>query len=231
MTSPITLSSSMATQGVLADLTAQFTRDTGQAVQVTAIGGVDAAKRVRAGERFDVVVLAADVIGQLIAEGHLRDGSQADLVISGVSVAVRAGAAQPDLSDEAAVQRAVLAAERVGYSTGPSGVQLLKLFERWGIAAQLQERGRLMQAPPGVPVARLVAQGDVSLGFQQLSELIHAPGITVVAPLPPAIQINTVFSAGLGAGDGSAEGAARLVAFMTSPVAEAAKRSHGMQAV
>jgi molybdate transport system substrate-binding protein len=231
MSPSLSLISSMATKGVLADLTAQFTRDTGIDVAVTAIGGVDATKRVQAGEVFDLIVLASNTIAQLIEQGHVRPGTHTDLVNSGVSVAVKTGAARPDLSTSAAVQQAVLAADKVGYSTGPSGVELIKLFERWGIAEGLREQGRLMQAPPGVPVARLVAQGDVSLGFQQLSELIHAPGITVVAPLPDDIQINTVFSAGISTGSQQAELAAQLLAFMASAQAEGAKRANGMTPV
>lgn len=231
MSSSISLISSMATKGVLADLTTQFSWETGISVAVTAIGGVDATKRVQAGEVFDVIVLASNTIAQLIEQGHVRPGTHTDLVNSGVSVAVKAGAVQPDLSTSAAVRQAVLAADKVGYSTGPSGVELIKLFERWGIADELRAKGRLMQAPPGVPVARLVAQGDVSLGFQQLSELIHAPGITVVAPLPEVIQINTVFSAGISSGSHAVELAARLLSYMASPQAAAAKRGNGMEPV
>ena len=89
--------------------------------------------------------------------------------------------ARPDVADEAALKRAVLAARRISYSTGPSGVHLAKLFERWGIAAEIASR--LVQAPPGVPVGSLVARGDVDLGFQQLSELMHLDGIDVLGRL------------------------------------------------
>jgi molybdate transport system substrate-binding protein len=76
----------------------------------------------------------------------------------------------------------VLAATSLSYSTGPSGVQLARLFERWGIADRIRER--IVQAPPGVPVGQLVADGKVALGFQQLSEMMNLPGIDVLGPLP-----------------------------------------------
>ena len=88
---------------------------------------------------------------------------------------------------------------------------------------------RIVQAPPGVPVARLVAQGDVALGFQQLSELLHAPGIAIVGPLPPGVQLMTTFSAALAVTCTQPEAARALLAFMASPAAAEAKRRHGME--
>lgn len=212
----------MATRQVLAELTAGFTRP----VTIESVGGVDAAKRVQAGEAFDVVVLASDAIDKLLASGHLQPGSKVDWVRSGVAVAVRAGAPLPDLSSEDAVRRAVLAARSVSVSTGPSGVALNKLFERWGIADEIA--ARMVQAPPGVPVGSLVADGRVELGFQQLSELLHVQGIAIAGPLPPAIQITTTFSAGIGVQSQQAGAARELLAYMASPAAADAKRRQGM---
>lgn len=219
--------SSMATRQVLAELTAAYTARSGQAVAIESVGGVDAAKRVQAGEAFDLVILASDAIDKLMAAGHLRPG-RVDLVKSGVAACVRAGAAVPDLSSEAAVKAAVLAAEKISYSTGPSGVALQKLFEHWGIAEAVA--GKTVQAPPGVPVASLVAQGQVALGFQQLSELLHVEGITIAGPLPEPIQITTVFSAGIGLNTPRADAVRALLAFMTSREADAAKQRQGMAA-
>lgn len=226
MSAPITGISSMATKGLLAELAQAYQQRSGQGVAIEAVGGVDAAKRVQAGEAFDVVVLASDAIDKLLAAGHLMPGSKVDLVRSGVSVAVRAGAPRPDIGSEEALKRAVLAARTVGYSTGPSGVQLAKLFERWGIGEQIA--ARIVTAPPGVPVGALVAKGEVELGFQQLSELMHLEGIDVLGALPEPVQIVTTFSAGVGAKSAQPDAARALLQFMASPAAADAKRRQGM---
>ena len=219
--------SSMATRQVLAELVAGFMQQSGVEAAIESVGGVDAARRVQAGEAFDVVVLASDAIDKLHAAGHLLPGSTIDWVRSGVAVAVPAGAVLPDITTEDAVRQAVLAARSISYSTGPSGVALAQLFERWGISGKIAPR--LVQAPPGVPVGSLVAKGEVALGFQQLSELLHVPGIAIVGPLPPAIQITTTFSAGIGALSQQADAARALLAYMASPQAAQAKRNQGME--
>jgi molybdate transport system substrate-binding protein len=223
----ITGISSMATRRVLAELAGAYLQRSGVAVAFESVGGVDAAKRVQAGEPFDVVVLAADAIDKLVAAGRVVAGSRTDLVRSGVAIAVREGSARPDIGSEEALRSAVLSARTLGYSTGPSGVALTKLFERWGIADTV--RDRIVQAPPGVPVGRLVAGGEVELGFQQLSELMHLPGIDVLGPMPPGSEIATTFSAGLCATAVQPEAVRALLAFMRSPAAVDAKRRHGME--
>jgi len=223
----ITGISSMATRQVLADLALAYERQAGRAVSIESVGGVDAARRVQAGEAFDAVWLASDAIDRLLDSGRVLAGSRVDLVRSAVAIAVREGATAPDIGTEAAVKRAVREARRISCSTGPSGVYLAKLFERWGLADEIQPR--LVQAPPGVPVGTLVARGEVDLGFQQLSELMHLGGITVLGTLPPAIEYITTFSGAVCATSGQAEAARALLAFMASPGAAATKRRHGME--
>jgi molybdate transport system substrate-binding protein len=216
----------MATRQVLGELARAYEQRTGRPVHIESIGGVDAAKRVAAGEAFDFVVLASDAIDKLVAGGSVVAGTRVDLVNSGVAIAVRAGAPRPDVVSEEALKQAVLAAASIGYSTGPSGVALLKLFERWGIASALQ--GRLVQAPPGIPVGSLVAKGEVALGFQQLSELIHLQGIDLLGAMPAAVAIDTIFSGGLCRASTQGEAVHDLLAFMASADAAEAKRRNGM---
>lgn len=220
--------SSMATRQVLAELAALWQAGGGPLVAIESVGGVDAARRVQAGEEaFDLVFLAMDALARLAAAGCLVEGSQVALMRSSTAVAVRAGAPLPAIDSEDAVRAAVLAAPSIGYSTGPSGTALQALFARWGLAETLAPR--LVQARPGVPVATLVAGGEAALGFQQLSELVNAPGIQVVGALPEAIAIDTVFGAAIVAGSPAERQAADLLAFMASPAATAAKQCQGMR--
>ncbi|WP_255435293.1 substrate-binding domain-containing protein [Rhodoferax sp. BLA1] len=223
---PLTGISSMATRQLLAELTQAYAKRSGQVVCIESVGGVDAAKRVQAGEVFDLVVLASDAMAKLIAAGYLSAESLTPLVHSGVAVAVPVGSAVLDISSEEALREAVLAAPTLAYSTGPSGVALAQLFERWGITGHI--KNRLVTAPPGVPVGSLVAKGEVSLGFQQLSELIHVPGILVLGPLPDVIQITTTFSAAMTSACTRPTEVQALLSFMASSEVAVLKQKQGM---
>ena len=219
--------SSMAMRHVLTELSDAYERQSGQPVAVVSAGGVDAARRVEDGEAFDFVVLAASAIEKLAAGGRVDPESRTDLARSPVAMAVAAGATRPDISSEPAIRDAVLRARSIGYSTGPSGEHLVGLFKRWGIADL--SAPRIVQAPPGVPVATLVARGDVELCFQQLSELMHVPGVDVIGLLPPEIQLTTVFAAAVCRTSSCPVDAAALLSFLASSEAAAAKRRHGME--
>ena len=223
------LLSSMAARDLLVELAACGARELSQPIEASAGGGVDVLKRIQGGEATDIVVLSAQVVDKLIAEGHLLAYSRTDLVKSGVAIAVPAGASHPDISSEAAVKQAVRSARAPGYSTGPSGVYLEKLFERWGILEET--RSRMVCAPPGVPVASLVARGECDLGFQQLSEMATAPGIDVLGPLPPAIQLYTVFSGAISAHSRHAAAARHVLEYFASPAVADVKLRHSMQLV
>lgn len=225
--SPLKMISSMATRELLAALAAEYQHDTGRTVLSEGAGGVDVAKRVAAGETQDVVVLAVSAIDKLIADGALLADSRVDLVRSGVAMAVPAGAPRPPVTTAEDVKAAILAAPTLSYSTGPSGVYLEKLFKHWGILDQI--RPRIVVPPPGVPVGSLIAAGRAALGFQQLSELMNLPGITVLGALPDSIQTVTVFSGGICAASSQPVAARQLLLYMQAPAATALKRRHGME--
>lgn len=223
------LISSMATRQLLADLAAQWQGKSGVEVALEAVGGVDAAKRVQVGEAFDAVVLASEAIDKLIASGQVVTGSRVDLVQSSVAVAVKLGAPVPDIHSEALLRSAIEVAPSIGFSTGPSGVGLVKLFERWGLSEAVQSR--IVQAQPGVPVGSLVARGEVALGFQQLSELMQLEGITVVGLLPESVAIRTIFSAAVCSASSQRQALADFLAFMVSKEVTNTKLQHGMQGI
>jgi len=226
--SPLKLISSMATREVLGEMVSHYQRAAARSVTAEAAGGVDVAKRVQTGEAVDVVVLASNAIDKLIAEKKLLAGSRVDLVKSGIAIAVRACSPTPAIGSEEAVKEAVLAARSLSYSTGPSGIYLEEMFQRWGILEDI--RSRIVVPPPGVPVGSLVASGAAELGFQQLSELLNLPGIEVIGPLPPEIQSITIFSGAIAVGCGDQEAARALLDYMASPASLGSKRRHGMEA-
>ncbi len=221
--------SSMATRGLLAALAPLCAPGVGTALDVESLGGVDVLRRVQAGDPVDLVFLASDAIDRLLSSGHLQEGSRVDLVRSEVAVAVPEGAAWPDLRSESALREAVLAAPTVSYSTGPSGVAVQALFERWGMGAVM--KARTVVAPPGVPVAALLASGQAALGFQQLAELMGEPGIQVAGLMPPEVRITTVFSGAVGIHTAQADAARQVLTFLASEGLTDVKRQHGMDPV
>jgi molybdate transport system substrate-binding protein len=226
----LTAISSMATKALLADLSQGFARDTGVHVKLESAGGVDVAKRVQSGEAFDLVFLAADAIERLQNAGHLQPGSRCDWVDSPVAVAVASNSVVPAISTEAELHAAVLAAPSLSYSTGPSGTYLEQLFTRWGVMDDIKPR--IVVPPPGTPVASLVAQGRAALGFQQRSELMNQPGITVIGDLPAEVACITRFSAGIGLAcsqDQTRYELARgFLHYLASAQVRALKQLHGM---
>jgi molybdate transport system substrate-binding protein len=219
--------SSMATRQILADLVRGYETETGWTVNIQSMGGVVAAQRVRDGEPFDIVVLAADALEKLEAENHIVAGSRVGFARSAIAMAVKAGSTRPRWNDESDVKQAVLNARTVAYSTGPSGVHLANLLKKWRIDQIVEPR--LVAAPPGVPVGALIARGDAEIGFQQLSELMGEPGAEIVDLLPEPVQSITLFSIGLGIRSTNILPSRGLYAYLTSTKAHEAIRRHGME--
>ena len=153
--------------------------------------------------------------------------SRVDLAKSGVGVGVKAGAPKPDISTTEALKRTLSAAKSIGYSTGPSGIYMIGVFQRMGIADEIKHK--LKQTPTGVFVGSIIANGEAEIGFQQVSELSHFAGVDYVGPLPAEIQQFTIFSSGIIAGAKEADAAKALVNFITAPAAAAAFKRIGME--
>jgi molybdate transport system substrate-binding protein len=223
----IKVMASAAVKETYLELVPQFEKATGHNVVTIWSGTADMMKRLKGGETVDLVIIGSNSLDELIKLGKIEPGSRVDFVKSGVGVAVRAGARKLDISSGDAVKLALLSASSIGYSSGPSGVYLDGLFQRMGIADQL--RSKLKQPPSGGSVGEMVARGEVEIGFQQVSELIHLRGIDFLGPLPPDIQQITIFSSGIHTGATKPEAAKTLVKFLTSPSAAMVIRINGME--
>jgi len=197
-------------------------------VRVESVGGVDAARRVAAGEALDFVVLAQAAIDALARDGHVDPASRVTLARSSMAMAVAEHVDVPAMDTPDAVREAVLGAPRIAYSTGPSGHHLLELLARWGIAERVATR--LVQAPPGVSVASVIARGDAAIGFQQASELVGVAGIRVAGVLPAAIAATTAFSGAVCRASRQPSRARAVLAYFVSDEAAAARPRYGLDA-
>jgi molybdate transport system substrate-binding protein len=219
--------STQAPEQAYRELAPQFEKASGHTVTTIFTGTLDVQKRIAAGEAYDLIIMAGPAIDDFIKSGKIVAGSRVDIAKSGVGVAVHAGAPKPDIGTTEAVKKTLLAAKSIGYSTGPSGVYLTGLFRRLGVADQIKDK--LKQTPTGVFVGNLVASGEAEVGFQQVSELAHFPGVDYVGPLPADIQEITVFSAGIQAGSRQADAAKAWVKFLTAPAAAAVYKAKGLE--
>jgi molybdate transport system substrate-binding protein len=219
--------STQATEEAYRELVPQFEKDTGHKVTTVFTGTLDANKRLAAGETYDLLIMSGPSIDEHIKAGKVVPGSRVDLAKSGVGVGVKAGAPKPDISTTEALKKTLLAAKSIGYSTGPSGVYVIGLFQRMGIADEV--KGKLKQTPTGVFVGSIIASGEAEIGFQQVSELSHFAGVDYVGPLPADVQQFTTFSSGIVAGTKEADAAKALVKFITAPAAAAAFKKRGME--
>jgi molybdate transport system substrate-binding protein len=215
--------SSMAVREALTELAPRFERESGHRVLAQWVGGADIGKRLRAGDACDLVIMAAAGVDALAKEGLVAAGSRVDLVRSRIGVAVACGAPWPDITSAEAVRRAVENAKRVAYSSGPSGVYLAEVFKRWGIGS-----AKLHQTTPGMAAGEVVARGEADLAFQQVSELLPVKGIDIAGPLPPDLQLVTVFSAGTSARAAERDAAAALTRFLTSGEVVPVLARHGL---
>src|SRR5476651_790048 len=223
----ITVLSTQATEQAYRELLPQFEKATGHTVKITYTGTLDAKKRIAAGEFFDLLIMASPEIESFLASGTLAPGSRVDLAKSGVGIGVKAGAPKPDISSTEAFKKSLLAAKSIGYSTGPSGVYVIGLFDKLGIADAVKPK--LKQTGTGVFVGTIVASGEAEIGIQQVSEMSQFPGVDYVGPLPADIQRMTIFTSGLSANAKQPEAAKALVKFTTTPSAGEAFKRRGME--
>lgn len=223
----ITVLASGATKEVIVELIPHFEKSSGNKVAITWTGTENIKKRIAAGEVYDLVIVGGPVIDAFSQQGKVVPGSRVDLMKSGVGAAVRAGAPKPDIGSGEALRKTLLAVKSIGYSSGPSGDYVVSLIERMGIADQVKPK--MKQVPSGTRISTIIESGEVEIGFQQVSELIHEKGIDYLGPLPSDVQKITVFSAGLHTGAKEPEAAKALVKTLTGSGAASVIKEHGME--
>ncbi|HEX4368475.1 MAG TPA: substrate-binding domain-containing protein [Rhodopila sp.] len=224
---PLRVLSTLAVMGAMRDLTAQYERETGTPVEANFAPTVALLDRLRAHDAADIAILTAQGIDDLSREGIIRPGTRSDVALSFVGIAMKTGASRPDIETVAAFRQALLSARSIAYSRiGASGIFFAGLIERLGIAAEVNAKAVIV--PSGFTAER-VANGEVELAVQQISELMVVPGIEVVGPLPAEIQTVATFSAGILASSERAEASASFLRFLTSPAIAPALRRAGLQ--
>ena len=218
--------STQATEEAYKELVPQFEKASSHKVTTVFTGTLDALKRLGNGEAYDLLIMARQQIDELSQSGKVVAGSRTDIAKSGVGVAVGKGKPKPDISTVDALKKSLLAAKSIGYSTGPSGIYVVTMFQKMSIADEIKTK--LKQTPTGVFVGSIIASGEAEIGFQQVSELSFFPGIDYVGPIPAEVQLITIFSAGIPAGTKQADAAKALVSFITAPAAAVIFKKHAL---
>jgi molybdate transport system substrate-binding protein len=223
------LLSTLAVQGALPSIVAGYEAATGIRVEAQLAPTNALLARIAAGETADAAIITRAAADDLAARGVLVPESVTDVGVSLVGMAVKAGAAKPDISSVEALKAALLGARSIAYSRiGASGVFFAELIRRLGIADEVNGKATVI---PGGLTAELAARGEVELAVQQVSELMVVPGIEVVGPLPPGAESRTIFAAGIFARSANPAEARQLLTHLRSPGAAQALTAAGLQPV
>jgi molybdate transport system substrate-binding protein len=215
---------------VLLALLPEFEKQTGHKATIDndTVGAL--AKRIEAGENFDLAVLTPGAIDSLSNKGKFVAGSRTNLARVGIGVVVKEGTPKPDIGSDEAFKKALLAAKSIAYidpaAGGSSGIYVAGLLDRLGIAAEMKGKSKLI---PGGRVAEHIARGEAELGIHQISEILPVKGVTLVGPLPADIQSYTVYAAAVGANAKAADAARDLLKALKAPAAADVLKAKGME--
>jgi molybdate transport system substrate-binding protein len=233
MTSEIKVLATTAMKTSLDELTPEFERTTGTTPSYVFGPSARIAKMVGDGEPHDVAIVTDHGHDDLTRQGRLVPGIRADICKSAMALAIQKGAPRPDISSAAKFKETMLAAKSIGMSKlvggGQSGANLAKIFEKLGITEAMMAKAVFGPGGPEGLIGNYLLRKEVEIGIQQTSELMAVPGIDIVGPLPPDIQMKTVFSAGLSANAKNVEGAKALIHFLTTPKAVAVIKAKGTE--
>ncbi|MEH2508375.1 molybdate transport system substrate-binding protein [Bradyrhizobium sp. AZCC 1578] len=227
MVDTVRMLSTLALKGAVQSLAGQYRAAGGARIDADFAPTLALLDRLRAGEAADVVILTREGLDEVAREGRVVTETCVDLARSFVGIAVKAGAAHPDIATEAALRAALLGARSVAYSRlGASGILFARLIEQLGIAAEVNARAQII--PQGFTAEKLVT-GEADLAVQQISELKQVGGIEVVGAIPRDLQTPAVFSAGRMVASDKPDEADRLLRFLASPAVAPALRESGLE--
>lgn len=214
-------------KSVLEELAPQFEKATGHKLIIRFAPAADLKGQIEKGEAFDLAILTAAAIDDLIKQGKLDAATRANIANSGAGVAIKKGAPKPDIATADAFKRTLLNAKSIAYvGTGATGANMRKIFAQLGISEDMKAKTRLLS---GISAADAVARGEAELGFTQISEILPVAGAELAGPLPPEVQIYTAFPAAVGASAKEPVAAKSLLDFLRTPAAAALIKAKGME--
>lgn len=219
----LTVLSSNATKAVVEELGPQFEKTTNQKIVFKFGNSAELKSRIEKGEAFDVAILTAPLIGELVTLGKLTAATRTDIARAGAGMAVHAQATKPDISTADTLKGALLNARSIAYvGQGATAVIMRSIFEKLGITEAMSAKTKLVAS-----AAHAVAAKEAELGFTQISEILNVPGAVLAGPLPAALQVYTTFQAASAATASPA--AAAFIKFLTAPEAAAVIKTKGME--
>ncbi len=218
---------SNALKSTIEEATPQFEKASGNKLSVTFGAAAELKAEIEKGAPIDVAILTTATTDDLVKEGKLVAAGRADVARSGAGVAVRKGAPKPDISTTAAFRQALLSAKSIGFvGAGATAPYIRSLFDRLGIADEV--KGKLKVLPATNPAANAVANGEAELGITQISEILPYAGAELLGPLPPEIQLYTVYPAAVAVGTKEGAAAEAFIKFLASPPAVAVLKAKGL---
>jgi 4-carboxymuconolactone decarboxylase len=219
----LTVLSSNATKAVVEELGPQFENTSKQKIVFKFGNSAELKARIEKGEAFDVAILTAPLVGELVTLGKLTAATRTDIARAGVGMAVHAQATKPDISTPDALKGALINARSIAYvGQGATAVIMRAIFEKLGITEAMNAKTKLVAS-----AAHAVADKEAELGFTQISEILNVPGAVLAGPLPGGLQVYTTFQAA--SAPAASPAAATFIKFLTAPSAAAVIKTKGMQ--
>lgn len=226
-TATLTVLSSNGTKAVVEALGPMFEKATGHTLVFRFANSADLTARVTKGEAFDIAILTAPRVSELVEQGKLAAATRTNVARAGAGMVIHPLATKPDISTADALKGALVRAKSIAYvGQGATAAIVRPIFEQFGITEAMNAKTTLV-----LSAAHAVAAGEAEIGFTQISEILNVPGAVLAGPLPPELQVYTVFQAAVSANSAAAAAARNFLAFLTSPAAAAIIKEKGMESI